>query len=148
MKIILLKEIQNLGQGGELIEVKDGYARNYLFPRKLAIPATSGNLNKLEEIRKHQQYRKQKNLEEAKTFAVALAQTEVKLQAKVGEEGKLFGSITTADIARALKEKLGKDLDKKKITLSEPIKRTGTYSVPVKLEQDVEALVKVEVVAS
>ncbi|MCL4513928.1 MAG: 50S ribosomal protein L9, partial [Candidatus Eremiobacteraeota bacterium] len=108
MKIILLKEIQNLGQGGELLEVKDGYARNYLFPRKLAIPATSGNLNKLEEIRKHQQYRKQKNLEEAKTFAVALAQTEVKLQAKVGEEGKLFGSITTADIARALKEKLGK----------------------------------------
>jgi large subunit ribosomal protein L9 len=148
MKIILLKEIQDLGQEGELIEVKDGYARNYLLPRKLALPATSGNLNRLEEIRKHQRYKKQKNLEEAKSFAEALAQTEVKLQAKVGEEGKLFGSITTADIARALKEKLGKNLDKKKINLLEPIKRTGTYSVPVRLEQDVETTVKVEVVAS
>ena len=148
MKVILTQDVNNIGKQGDLVEVADGYGRNFLLPRKLAMPATKGNLSRIEEIRRHQAHRREKTHQENKVFAGELEQSPVTLSAKVGEEGKLFGSITSADIARALKEKLGKELDKRKIELNEPIKRTGTYSVPVKLDHDVEATLKIEVVAS
>jgi large subunit ribosomal protein L9 len=148
MKVILAQDIKNVGKQGDVVEVKDGYARNFLLPRKLALPANEANMKRLEEIRRHQQFKRQKMLEENRLLAEKLAQTPVRLSAKVGEEGKLFGSITNADIAKALKEILGKELDKKKIELSEPIKRAGTYTIPIKLDHDIEATLQVEVVGS
>lgn len=148
MKVILMQDIKNVGKQGDLVDVKDGYARNFLLPRKLALQANDGNLKRLEEIRKHQQFQRQKATEENKLLAQKLTATPVTLSAKVGEEGKLFGSITNADIAKALKEKIGQDLDKKKIELTEPIKRAGTYTVPVKLDTEIEATVQVEVIGS
>lgn len=148
MKVILTQEVKNVGKEGELVDVADGYARNFLLPRRWAIAATPGNLKRLEEIRRHQQHRRQKALEESKQLAERIGQASVTIQGRAGEEGKLFGSITAADIAKALKETIGRDFDKRKIGLSEPIKRAGMYTVSVKLDHDVEATVNVEVIGA
>lgn len=148
MKVILTQNVDKVGKEGDLVDVADGYARNFLLPHKFAMPATQGNLKRLEEIRRHHQHRRQKALEESKILAQRIGQTEVKLSAKVGEEGKLFGSITAADIAKALKEKTGHALDKRKIELLEPIKRAGVYAVQVRLDHNVETTVNVEVIGA
>lgn len=145
MKIILLKDNQNLGNSGETIEVKNGYARNYLIPQELALPATPGNIRRYEEQKKLKKYRETKHIRDAQTLADELRKISCTASVVVGEEDKIFGSVTSQTIADLLREK-GFDIDKRKIILDEPIKALGIYTVPIKLHPDVEAKIKVWVV--
>lgn len=145
MKVILRKNYDQLGQIGDLVEVKDGYARNFLLPRQIAYIATKGNIRALEE-EKHQLAKKEiKELEAAKVTASELENVSITIPVKVGEEDKIFGSVTSQMIADALKEK-NYNIDKRKIDLEEPIKALGIYSVNIKLHNDVNAVVKTWVV--
>lgn len=145
MKVILRKEHEKLGQIGALVDVKDGYARNFLIPRGLAYPATEGSMRALEEEKKQAEQRVAKELKGSEKLASDLEKVSITLQMKVGEEEKLFGSVTSQMVADALKEK-GYEIDKRIIDLEEPIKALGIYSVPVKLHANVTAKVKVWVV--
>lgn len=144
IQVILQQDLKNLGKSGELVRVRPGYARNYLIPRSLAMPATVHNVKQVE----HQQRISAASAAKARGEATALADkigaVTVTLTRKVGEEDRLFGSVTTKDIATALKEK-GFDVDRKKIELAEPIRTAGTFNVTVKLLGDVTATFKVEV---
>lgn len=142
MKIILRENLENLGEIGDVVEVKDGFARNYLIPRKLAFEANTRNLNQL-ETQKNQLDRKiEKDKLNAEKLRGELEKVSLTIQMKVGEDGKLFGSVTTQMIADELKEK-GFDIDRKKIVIPEPIKALGIYTIEMKLHKDVEAKVKV-----
>lgn len=145
MKVILRKEHEKLGKPGEIVTVKDGYARNYLIPKSLAYPATEGYTRALEEEKKQASKRSDKELKSNQTLATELEKISITLQMKVGEDEKLFGSVTSQMIGDALKEK-GIDIDKRLIDLEEPIKALGIYNVNVKLHQHVTAKVKVWVV--
>ncbi|MBN1352279.1 50S ribosomal protein L9 [candidate division KSB1 bacterium] len=145
MKIILLKNDDKLGDAGEIVNVKDGYARNFLFPHGLALSATSGNIRLFEEQKKLKAYRETKHVRDAETLANELNKVSCTASVAVGEDDKLFGSVTSQTIADLLKEK-GFDIDKRKIVLEEPIKALGIYSVPIKLHSEVEAKIKVWVV--
>ncbi len=145
MKVILRKEHEKLGKPGEIVTVKDGYARNYLIPKSLAYPATEGYTRALEEEKKQASKRLDKELKSNQTLATELEKVSITLQMKVGEDEKLFGSVTSQMIGDALKEK-GIDIDKRLIDLEEPIKALGIYNVNVKLHQHVTAKVKVWVV--
>jgi large subunit ribosomal protein L9 len=145
MKIILRKDHDRLGQVGSIVDVKDGYARNYLIPRGFAFPADSGHMRTLEEEKKQTERRKTKDLKSSQKLAVELEKVSITLKMKVGEDEKLFGAVTSQMIAEALTEK-GFALDKRIIELEEPIKALGIYTVPVKLHQSVEGKVKVWVV--
>jgi large subunit ribosomal protein L9 len=145
MKVILRKDSEKLGRIGEVVTVKDGYARNYLFPRGIAYEATNGNLHQLEEERKQQVRRGQKEQKHAEDLAVQLDKTSVTIKMKVGDEDKLFGSVTAQMIAEALVEK-EITLDKRHIDLEEPLKALGIYDVPVKLTGGVSGKIKVWVV--
>lgn len=145
MKVILRKDFEQLGKIGDLVEVKDGYARNFLFPRHIAYVATKGNLAALEEEKKQVVKKEAKELEAAQNIATELEKVSVTIPVKVGEEDKIFGSVTTQMISDALKEK-GFEVDKRKIEISEPIKSLGIYSVSIKLHHKVEAVVKTWVV--
>jgi large subunit ribosomal protein L9 len=147
MKIILLQDVEKLGDKGALLEVKNGYARNYLIPNNLAILATTGNLKTWENEKKARERRAAKDLDGAKELAASLGKKNFAMKAKAGEEGKLFGSVTSQDIAEFVKEQTKIELDKKKIDLSEPIKKTGTYKVPVKIHKSVIAELNIEVLA-
>jgi large subunit ribosomal protein L9 len=146
MEVILREHIDNLGRRGDVVKVADGYARNYLLPRKLALLATDGNRKVIERERVKFEA---KELEEKK-FAEAIADrinnVEVEIARKVGETDVLYGSVTTSDIADALKAK-GLDLDRRKVVLQEPIKKLGAFDIPVKLHRDVTTHVKVRVIA-
>ena len=145
MKVILRKNYDQLGKIGDLVEVKDGYARNFLLPRQIAYIATKGNIKALEE-EKHQLAKKEvKELEAAKVLASELENVSITIPVKVGEEDRIFGSVTSQMIADALKDK-NYEIDKRKIDLEEPIKALGIYSVNVKLHNDVNAVVKTWVV--
>ncbi|SHF03169.1 large subunit ribosomal protein L9 [Thermoanaerobacter uzonensis DSM 18761] len=146
MKVILVKDVKNVGKAGEIINVSDGYGRNYLLPRGLAIEATESNIKVLNEKKKAEEKKRQQELEEAKKLAQDLSNISLVLKVKAGENGKLFGSVTSKDVEEALKEK-GFDIDKKKISFDETVKTTGTYYVDIKLYQGVTAKVKVDVVA-
>ncbi|EGD50647.1 large subunit ribosomal protein L9 [Thermoanaerobacter thermohydrosulfuricus] len=146
MKVILVKDVKNVGKAGEIVNVSDGYGRNYLLPRGLAIEATESNIKVLNEKKKAEEKKRQQELEEAKEMAQKLSNLSLVLKVKAGENGKLFGSITSKDVEEALKEK-GFDIDKKKISFDETVKTTGTYYVDIKLYQGVIAKVKVDVVA-
>lgn len=146
MKVILVKDVKNVGKAGEIVNVSDGYGRNYLLPRGLAIEATESNIKVLNEKKKAEEKKRQQELEEAKEMAQKLSNLSLVLKVKAGENGKLFGSITSKDVEKALKEK-GFDIDKKKISFDETVKTTGTYYVDIKLYQGVIAKVKVDVVA-
>lgn len=146
MKVILRKEHEKLGQIGTVTDVKDGYARNYLIPRGIAYPATKGSMHALEEEKKQAERRSAKEHKESEKLAAALEKVSLTLKAKVGEDEKLFGSITSQMIADALKEQ-GFTIDKRIIDLEEPIKALGIYTVNVKLHQSVIGTVKVWVVA-
>ncbi len=145
MKVILRKEHEKLGNIGDVVDVKDGYARNYLFPRNIAFPATKGAVAVLEEEKKQAERRLSKELKSSEKIAAELEKVSITIQMKVGEDEKLFGSVTSQMIADSLKEK-GFNLDKRIIDLEEPIKALGIYNVNVKLHQNVTGKVKVWVV--
>jgi large subunit ribosomal protein L9 len=145
MKIILRQDFEKLGKIGDIVEVKDGYARNYLLPRKIAFKANDGNLRALEEEKKQHMTQETRALQHAKKMVVELEKVSITLKVKVGEDEKLFGSVTSQMIADALVEK-GITIDKRIIELEEPIKALGIYTIDVKLHPDVVGKVKVWVV--
>lgn len=144
MKVILQKDIPNLGDAGDTKEVSNGYARNYLLPKNLVILANDSSRRAMEHQRKLVKIKKDKRKKQSEKLAEAFAGVAISIGAQVGEEGKLFGSVTSMDIARKLKE-LGYEIDKRKIQLAEPIKQTGDYDVSVKLEEGLNATIKVSV---
>ncbi len=143
MKVILLEDVKSLGKKGAIVEVSDGYARNYIFAKKLGLEATSKNLNDLKLKKAHEDKLAQQRLEEAKAFASDLEKVQVTLKIKAGEGGKLFGSISSKEIAQAAKEQLNLEIDKKKMVLPTPIKAVGTTMVPIKLHPQVTGELKV-----
>src|SRR5215471_18625635 len=145
MEVILREHVDNLGQRGEIVKVADGYARNYLLPRKLALVATEGNKKQIERERAKFDAKEAEEKKVAEAVAARMANVEIEITRKVGETEALYGSVTSADIAEALTAK-GFDIDRRKLQLQEPIKRLGAFEVPVKLHRDVTAQVKVKVV--
>jgi large subunit ribosomal protein L9 len=146
MEVILREHVENLGNRGEIVKVADGYARNYLLPRKLALLATDGNRKQVERERAKFEAKEGEERKVAEAMAARLASAEVVIARKVGETEALYGSVTSGDIADALAAK-GFEIDRRKLQLDEPIKRIGDVDVPVKLHRDVTASVKVRVVA-
>lgn len=146
MQVILREDVDKLGKIGDTVKVRNGYARNYLIPMKKAIEATPKNLRALEHAKKMVADRLRRLKKEAATLADSIKGISVTIKAKAGEEGKLFGSVTSMDIAEAVKAR-GLDIDKRKILLDEPIKRLGEYTVKVKLHPDVSADIAVTVVS-
>ena len=144
MQIILQENVEKLGMRGQVVDVADGYARNYLLPRKLAIAATSGNLKRIEKIRGVLARREATEKEQAGQMAAQMASVTITLARKAGESDQLFGSVTAADIAEALAAQ-GYEVDKRKVELTEPIKLVGEYEVAVKLHHEVGVAVKVVV---
>jgi large subunit ribosomal protein L9 len=145
MKIILKKEVHKLGQPGDIVEVKNGYGRNYLVPQGIAIFASDSNMKVYQQDLKSLAKKALKGQQEAQEFADKLSQVSVTAAVQVGEEEKLFGSVTSQNIADLLKE-IGHDIDRRKILLDEPIKALGVYDVPIKLHPEVTAQIKVWVV--
>ena len=145
MKVILLEDVKSLGKKGQLVDVSDGYARNFILSKKKGIEATAKNMNDLKLQKVHEDKLAAQRLEEAKLFAAEIAKAEVVLELKVGEGGKLFGAVSSKEIAQAAKEQLNMELDKKKLVLPNPIKTVGTTSVSVKLHPQVTAELKVVV---
>jgi large subunit ribosomal protein L9 len=145
MEVILREHVETLGRRGDIVKVAEGYARNYLLPRKLALPVTDNNKRQIERERKLAEARDMEEKGAAEAIATRLAQLEVEIPRRVGEHETLYGSVTTADIAQALKDK-GFDIDKRRIALAEPLKAIGETTVPVKIHRDVTAQVKVKVV--
>lgn len=145
MEVILRDHVENLGSRGEIVKVADGYARNYLLPRKLALPATDANKKWIERERKIVDLREAEERSAFEAIAARLAGLEVSIARKVGENDHLYGSVTNGDIADALAAK-GFELDRRKILLADPIKALGESTVPVKLHRDVTAQLKVLVV--
>ena len=145
MEVILREHVENLGKRGEIVKVADGYARNYLLPRKLALPATDGNRKHVERERKIVDARESQEKAQAEAMAARLAAVDITIARRVGETDALYGSVTSADIADFLKTK-GFELDRRKLILPEPIKAIGDHDVPLKLHREVTVPLKVHVV--
>ena len=145
MEIILLEDVKGVGKRGEKVKVANGYARNFMIPNKLAVVSTDAGAAIFAEVERRRARRSQKSRREAEEAAKKYANVSVHISVEVGEEDRLFGSVTSADSAEALKEQ-GVEVDKRKIVLEEPLRQLGVYSVPIKLFQDVEAKIKVWVV--
>ena len=145
MEVILREHVESLGRRGDVVKVAEGYARNYLLPRKLALPVTDHNKRQIDRERKAAEARDMEEKSAAEAIAVRLTQLEVEIRRRVGENDTLYGSVTSADISQALKDK-GFEVDKRKIVLPEPLKALGENSVPVKIHRDVTAQVRVKVV--
>lgn len=143
MKIILLEDVKSVGKKGDLVELKDGYARNFILPKKLGVEATNENLNSLKLKKQNEEKQAKAQLEAAKELAAELEKMTVKLTIKAGEGGKAFGSVSSKEIAKAVSDQYGKEVDKKKIQLAEPIKTAGVQEVTVKLHPQVTAKLKV-----
>lgn len=146
MKVILKQDIKGVGKKDQIINAADGYARNYLLPKKLAVPADQGNMNNLKAKNESIAYKKGEDLKEAKELAEKMKKLTVKIKVKAGENGKLFGAVTAKEISEALKKDFNIDVDKKKILLNESIKTAGTTRVDVKLNEGVMANVLIMVV--
>jgi large subunit ribosomal protein L9 len=146
MEVILREHVDNLGRRGEVVKVADGYARNYLLPRKLALLVTAGNRQQIERERAKYDVKEAEEKKIADAMAERLANIDIEIARKVGETEALYGSVTSSDIAAALAAK-GFELDRRKLQLAEPLKRIGEFDVPVKLHRDVTAHIKVKVVA-
>ena len=146
MEVILRDHVDNVGRRGEVVKVADGYARNYLLPRKLALVATPGNLKQIERERVKLDAKEAEEKTGAEAVAAGMDGVEVVITRRVGDTEALYGSVTTADIAEAL-AKLGHEIDKRKLGLREPIKKLGAYTVPLKLHRDVVVQLSVKVVA-
>jgi large subunit ribosomal protein L9 len=145
MKVILKDDVKNMGNMGQIIEVADGYARNYLVPRGLAVEANTKNIKSLEHQKRVIQEKVKKIRNEAQELSNKITTMSLVIKAKAGEEGKLFGSVTTMDIAESLKNE-GMEIDKKKISLDEPIKRLGSYTVNIKVHSEVTTQVNLQVI--
>lgn len=145
MKVILLADVKSLGKKGEVVEVSEGYARNMLFKKKLGVEATGATLNDLKLQNQHADKVAQENYEAAVAFSKEIEEWKVETSIKCGEGGRTFGSVSTKEIAEACKKQYGKDIDKKKIILEDPIKAPGLYEVKVKLHQKVTGIIKVHV---
>ncbi len=145
MKIILKTDLEKLGKAGDIVEVKRGYARNYLIPKGFAVEATASNLKLVEQEKAALQRRLQKEIDEAKAFAAQLENVEITAKVQVGEENRVFGAVTNQTVSDLLAEK-GFDVDRKKILLEEPIKQLGVFDIPIKLHSEVEAKIKLWVV--
>ena len=146
MKVILNADVKGKGKKGEIVYVSDGYARNFLFPKKLATEATAANLNAAKIAEDAKKHRRDVEKQEAIELGKKLEAAELTVKGKCGEGTRLFGSITSAEIAEAIKEAHGVEVDKKKIVLSEPIKELGSYTVQVKVYAEIAVSVKVNVV--
>ena len=144
MEVILREHVDNLGKRGEIVKVADGYARNYLLPRKLALLATAGNRKHVERERKIMETREAEEKSGAETIATRLSTVDISIARRVGDTEQLYGSVTTADLAEALAAK-GLEIDRKRIHLDEPLKALGEFTVPVKLHREVTAQLKVHV---
>ncbi len=145
MKVILLQDIKNVGKKDEIINSSDGYARNYLFPKKLAVEATKDNLNQLKARQDTAKRKKEQEKEDAKQLAEKLKKITLSIQVKAGENGKIFGGVTAKEIAENLKEQQSIEIDKKKIMVKETIKALGNYSVEIKLYEGISANLAVSV---
>ncbi len=144
MKVILQKDIPNLGEAGDIKEVANGYARNFLLPKNLVVMANDSSKKAIEHQNKMIRIKKEKRKKQSEKLMEAISSVELSFSVQVGEEDKLFGSVTTMDIAKQLKEK-GFDIDKKKIHLAAPIKELGNFEVPVKIDEGITATVKLTV---
>ncbi len=147
MKIILQKEVDKLGAPGDLVQVADGYARNYLIPRGMAAPATKGAVQHAERLKAGHEERQRRAKSEAEALAARLAKAPIRISAQAGEEGRLFGSITAQDVADELSRSLEEPVDRRRVHLDEPIRSLGAHEVKVHLHPDVDATVTVDVVA-
>jgi large subunit ribosomal protein L9 len=145
MEVILRQHVDNLGERGQIVKVADGYARNYLLPRKLALPATEGNKKHVERERRIMDTREAEEKGQAESMAARLAAVDITIARRVGETEQLYGSVTTADIAEYLKGK-GFEIDRRKLVLADPIKTVGEHTVPLKLHREVTVPLKVKVV--
>ena len=145
MKVILLEDVKSLGKKGEIVNVNDGYARNYVLPKKLGVEANSKNMNDLKLQKANDEKVAKELLDKAKSFAQEMEKDEVVVYIKAGEGGKTFGSVSSKEIAQAYKEQCGKEIDKKKIILPEAIKSFGVFEVGVKLHPSVTGKLKVKV---
>lgn len=147
MRLILTQQVSGLGDPGDIVEVKDGYGRNFLLPRQLAIAATRGAEKQVAAIRRAREVRGIRELSEAREIASALEALRIQLPVRAGQGGRLFGSVSTADIAAAVRAAGGPQLDRRRIELDEPIKTVGTHVARVRLHQEASATLAVEVVA-
>ncbi len=145
MKVILQQEVKKVGKKGDIIEVSEGYARNYLLPQKLAIPATDGNVNVAKQQKAAEERKQQRILDEAKVLAAQLAKVSVTVSVKTGEGGKLFGSVTSKDIADAMQAQHNIEIDKRKIEMKEAIKSLGTFPVTIKIHPEVSTQIEVHI---
>ena len=145
MEVILLEDVKSLGKKGEVVKVSDGYASNFILPRKLGLEATKANLNNLRNQQKRDEQAAKELLEQMQDFAKKLEAESIRVTMKAGEGGRVFGSVSSKEIATEAKKQHDFDIDKKKIVLDEPIKAFGTYEVPVKLHPQVTATLKVVV---
>jgi len=148
MKLILTQEVTGLGAPGDVVEVKAGYGRNYLVPRSLAMPWTRGSEQQIEMIKRARSAREIRSLDDAREAASRLSGLRVRLQTRAGQGGRLFGSVSTADIAAAVRSAGGPELDRRKIEVANPIKTIGSHRVSVRLHPEVSATLDVEVAAS
>lgn len=147
MKVILQQEVKKLGKKGDVLEVSEGYARNYLLPQKLAVAATAGNINAVQQQKDGEAHKAKRMLDEARLHAAQIAKLKVTVAVKTGEGGKLFGSVTSKDIADALKAQHGVDIDKRKIEIKDALKTLGTFPVTIKLHPEIAAQIEVQVTA-
>lgn len=145
IQVVLQREVHNLGESGDVVKVRPGYARNFLYPRQLALPATSGNLARVEEFKRLANARNEAARKAARATADQLTSVSVKITRAVGEENKMYGSVTAKDIEAAYAER-GITIDRKQMDLDEPIRTLGLSEVPIKLHADVTAVLRVEVV--
>ena len=145
MKVILLEDVKSLGKKREVVNVNDGYARNFVLPKKLGVEATGKNMNDLKLQKANEEKVAKEHLEAAQAFAKEMENDHVVVSIKAGEGGRTFGSVSSKEIATAYKEQCGKEIDKKKIILPEPIKSFGVYEVAVKLHPKVTGTLKVKV---
>lgn len=145
MEVILLQDVKSLGKKGEKVTINDGYARNFILPKKLGLEANAKNLNDLKLQKANEEKMAKEQFEAAKALKVEVEKTPVRLTIKTGEGGRLFGSVSSKEIAQAAKQQLGLDIDKKKMVLQEPIKTLGSHIVQVKLHRDVVADLTVSV---
>lgn len=147
MKVILLQDVKSLGKKGEIVNVNDGYARNFILPKKLGLEATSKNLNDLKLQKQNDEKVAQEKLDAAKALAEKIKEKSITVKIQAGVEGKVFGSISSKEIATEAKKQLNMDIDKKKIVIPDAIKSLGTYNVNIKLHKDVTATLAVKVEA-
>lgn len=145
MKVILIKDVPGYGTFGDIVNVKDGFANNYLIPRGLALPATEGNIKHVQDILKQKQRKLEREKAKAQEIAQKIDGMVIEIARPVGVTGKLYGAITVAEIAEKIKEQAGVEVDKRKIMLKAPIKNVGRYNIPVKLHPEVSATIVVDV---